>query len=492
MKYDFDLDISSKNSLSLIIKKIRPGSTVLEFGPAAGRMTKYLKEQLNCKVYIVEIDEVAAKASIFAEGVVIGNIEDFKWLEQYENVKFDHIIFADVLEHLYNPQIVMNKCVELLEIGGSLLISVPNIAHNSVIIDLLHNKFEYRKTGLLDDTHIRFFTYTSLLNMISTCNLMVKWEDAIIKRVGETELGNFFDGLPNGVVKFLKNRPLCDLYQFVMELQPQQENSVTRRNIVTKGDYYYSQLYIDCGNGITEEQSLTIRANGSSREYEFDLIGFERIERLRFDPLNVNCIITIEEIVCIDKNREQLIIDKYSNNADFSDGNTFLFLHEDPQILFDSPQMELSRIIVRLSCIDYEFSKPDWLLGKLIELTGLGKKEKENMKRDFEYKIQTIEKENTDLLLDISNLKVKNRQLEDAMEEGLRKNKENIDELLHRISSIEERSDKELILREQEELKVRQITEELNMKTEELNLKDNELNKIYSTILGKLIARMIK
>lgn len=118
MKYDFDLDVSSKNSLSLIIKKIRPGSTVLEFGPAAGRMTKYLKEQLNCKVYIVEIDEVAAKkASFFAEDVVIGNIEDFKWFEQYENVKFDHIIFADVLEHLYNPQIVMNKCVELLKIG---------------------------------------------------------------------------------------------------------------------------------------------------------------------------------------------------------------------------------------------------------------------------------------------------------------------------------------------------------------------------------------
>ncbi|WP_162636859.1 class I SAM-dependent methyltransferase [Paenibacillus odorifer] len=478
MKYDFDLDVSSKNSLSLIIKKIRPGSTVLEFGPAAGRMTKYLKEQLNCKVYIVEIDEVAAKkASFFAEDVVIGNIEDFKWFEQYKNVKFDHIIFADVLEHLYNPQIVMNKCVELLKIGGSLLISVPNIAHNSVIIDLLHNKFEYRKTGLLDDTHIRFFTYTSLINMISTCNLAVKWEDAIIKRVGETELGNFFDGLPNGVVKFLKNRPLCDLYQFVMELQPQQENSSKIRNVVTKGDYYYSQLYVDCGDGITEEQSLTIRANASSREYEFDLIGYEGIERLRFDPLNVNCIINIEEIVCIDKNGEQLVIDRYGNNADFSDGSTFLFLHEDPQILFDSPRMELSRIIVRLSCIDYEFSKPDWLLGKL---------------RGSEYKIQSIEKEYTDLLLENSNLKLKNKQFEVLLEDSLEKSKESIEELLQRISSVEERSDKELILRKQEELKVSQITEELNMKTEELNVRVNELNKIYSTILGKLIARMIK
>ena len=63
-KYDFDLDMVNTNSLSLIINQIRRGSVVLEFGPANGRMTKYLKEALDGKVYLVEIDEQAGKQAL--------------------------------------------------------------------------------------------------------------------------------------------------------------------------------------------------------------------------------------------------------------------------------------------------------------------------------------------------------------------------------------------------------------------------------------------
>ena len=61
MKYDFDLDLESRNSLSLISSRIKPNSTILEFGCANGRMSKYLQEALQCKVYAVELDEEAAK-----------------------------------------------------------------------------------------------------------------------------------------------------------------------------------------------------------------------------------------------------------------------------------------------------------------------------------------------------------------------------------------------------------------------------------------------
>ena len=60
-KYDFDLDMNNTNSLSIMINQIKRGSKVLEFGPANGRMTRYLKEMLDCKVYLVEIDEKAGK-----------------------------------------------------------------------------------------------------------------------------------------------------------------------------------------------------------------------------------------------------------------------------------------------------------------------------------------------------------------------------------------------------------------------------------------------
>lgn len=68
-KYNFELNLNDRNSLSLLINRIKPNSIVLEFGPANGRMTKYMKEQLNCKVYAVEIDEMCSKryCSIYRE-----------------------------------------------------------------------------------------------------------------------------------------------------------------------------------------------------------------------------------------------------------------------------------------------------------------------------------------------------------------------------------------------------------------------------------------
>ena len=76
-KYDFDWDMVNTNSLSLIINQIKRGSTVLEFGPANGRMTKYLKEALDCKVYLVEIDDEPAREAIkYGEDLVVDDIEN--------------------------------------------------------------------------------------------------------------------------------------------------------------------------------------------------------------------------------------------------------------------------------------------------------------------------------------------------------------------------------------------------------------------------------
>ena len=87
--YDFELNMTSRNSMSLIISRIAENSTVLEFGPANGRMTKYLKEILGCTVYAVELDEESAKdASEFCEDILVGDIEEFKWIRKYSIFTF--------------------------------------------------------------------------------------------------------------------------------------------------------------------------------------------------------------------------------------------------------------------------------------------------------------------------------------------------------------------------------------------------------------------
>lgn len=224
-KYNFELDMIGDNSNSLILREINPNSDVLEFGPAHGRMTKYLKETLDCAVSIVEMDlESGEQASNFADYALIGDqdgdIEKYNWLEYFKslNKKFDYVIFADVLEHLYNPWEVLSSVKGVLNRNGSVLISVPNVGHNSVVIELLNNKFEYREVGLLDNTHIRFFTRSSLLQMVTKSGFWVQKTMDAHNAVENTEFENSFEDVPDDVAAFLKEREDGDVYQFVWSL----------------------------------------------------------------------------------------------------------------------------------------------------------------------------------------------------------------------------------------------------------------------------------
>jgi 2-polyprenyl-3-methyl-5-hydroxy-6-metoxy-1,4-benzoquinol methylase len=226
-KYDFALDITTNNSNSLILKHIRPGSEVLETACAHGRMTRYLKETLNCRVTIVEYDrEAGASAAPFASdarhvGPERGDLERGPW---HENLKkegrtFDYVVMADILEHLYDPQKVLRQAKELLKPFGSIWISVPNIAHNGVLIELLNGRFNYREIGLLDNTHIRFFSAGSLEEMVRGAGLKVVNRADPVLAVKRTELKNSYGDVPWYVALYLKMRRGGEIYQFVWELK---------------------------------------------------------------------------------------------------------------------------------------------------------------------------------------------------------------------------------------------------------------------------------
>lgn len=132
-KYNFDLELIHQNSLLLILEQVQTNSLVLEFGPANGRLTKYLKEELGCKVYLAELDEQAGREALaYGEDLVVGDIENYEWLTRYRDIRFDYLIFADVLEHLRNPLDVLVQAKLLLKEDGSVLLSVPNFAHNAI------------------------------------------------------------------------------------------------------------------------------------------------------------------------------------------------------------------------------------------------------------------------------------------------------------------------------------------------------------------------
>lgn len=83
---------------------------------------------------------------------------------------FDLIIFNDVLEHMYDPWEVLLITKKLLKNNGIVVISLPNIRHRSILFDLIFkDKFEYKTQGITDITHIRFFTETTMKQMLKDC-----------------------------------------------------------------------------------------------------------------------------------------------------------------------------------------------------------------------------------------------------------------------------------------------------------------------------------
>ena len=126
-------------------------------------MTRYMRDELLCSVSIIEYDQAAFNLAIqYASDGICADLMGEEWVEYFKSRQFDYILFADVLEHLYDPQAVLKKAAALLCEGGTILASIPNVAHGDILVNLWDGKWNYTNVGLLDQTHIRFFAKNNL------------------------------------------------------------------------------------------------------------------------------------------------------------------------------------------------------------------------------------------------------------------------------------------------------------------------------------------
>lgn len=220
MRYVRKININPEMAHNKILARITKESEVLEFGPASGVMTRVMREDMGCKVSIVELDEEAFNLAMqYAVDGICTNIESFEWIDKFEEKKFDYIIFVDVLEHLHNAEQVLREAKLLLKPGGSVLISVPNIAHNSIIIQLMNNQFIYQNTGLLDYTHVHHFTFSELERMCIAVGLGFVYIDATYISVGKNEFDISYQDVDPVIADFLRKRPFGEVYQHIVELK---------------------------------------------------------------------------------------------------------------------------------------------------------------------------------------------------------------------------------------------------------------------------------
>lgn len=100
---------------------------------------------------------------------------DNKTLDNFLDNKYDCILCLDVLEHLINPDLILINLAQKLSIKGRIIISLPNISHYTVLIPLIFkDDFKYQEKGILDKTHLKFFTKKSIEDMISRSGLSIK------------------------------------------------------------------------------------------------------------------------------------------------------------------------------------------------------------------------------------------------------------------------------------------------------------------------------
>jgi len=139
---------------------------VLDVGCGAGSTLKKLKETGKAlEIWGVEVNAMYAKELEKAlNGFFMGDAETHG--HHFENRYFDYIIFGDVLEHLYDPKKTVRRYKNYLKDDGFIIASVPNLKYFRILIDLiLFDRFEYRDTGILDNTHLRFFTKKEIVKI---------------------------------------------------------------------------------------------------------------------------------------------------------------------------------------------------------------------------------------------------------------------------------------------------------------------------------------
>ncbi len=163
--------------ISLITEEQHHPIRVLEIGCGTGATLLQIKKQFpNAEVYGMELQQRVVDFGSKLLPITCGNIED-RTLD-FPKEYFDYIILGDVLEHLVNPEDTLVYLKNYLKEEGYILTSIPNLQHYSAFVPLLFGEFEYFDAGVLDRTHLRFFTYRSIQNMFKR----IDYEIVHIKR----------------------------------------------------------------------------------------------------------------------------------------------------------------------------------------------------------------------------------------------------------------------------------------------------------------------
>lgn len=161
---------SSHRRIPELVRRLSPPARVLDVACGEGFAARDLVKH-GFQVCGIDNDPAALeKAALCYQQVILADVESE--LPPVDG-QFEVIIFADILEHLTDPAAVFARFMALLAPGGLVVISVPNVAHWYVRLNLLRGRFDYSQRGILDRTHLRFFTLRTARRFLEDAGLRI-------------------------------------------------------------------------------------------------------------------------------------------------------------------------------------------------------------------------------------------------------------------------------------------------------------------------------
>lgn len=233
MNYDYKINMDKKNSAhTQCIELIKPNSKVLDLGCAVGALGEYLHHNKKCEVigvdYLEEFIIFCETKKCYKKLFQIDLNGSIDKLDEYNNY-FDYILLADVIEHLYNPKEVLEKLKPLLKQQGSFILSIPNIAHATTKINLLNNDFKYTEYGLLDKTHIRFFTKNSIIDLMNELNLNIINDGLILAPFSTCYEPTKLSDYSHSILNLISSNYQSFVYQYILEVSREGKNNNIKR-----------------------------------------------------------------------------------------------------------------------------------------------------------------------------------------------------------------------------------------------------------------------
>lgn len=264
LRYKAEVYISDINSShTQIVNFVPSGSKVLDVGCACGDLGNYLFHKKQCELWGIEYSPESIKVALATKAyveIIQADLNNFQGFKEDKTVFFDCIIFGDVLEHLYNPERVLELLKPLLKEGGSIIISLPNVAHGSIITQMIANEFTYMEHGILDRTHLYFFTYKSIAKFLAEAKLKITNSTKTIWDLPGLHPYSPAKMVSHAVLQDIASNPHAFVLQYVMLLKSSNESQkmLQKNNLSLLNDFsndemtriasYQSGLSLDTAN----------------------------------------------------------------------------------------------------------------------------------------------------------------------------------------------------------------------------------------------------